>query len=82
MARSLNMARPIGFVALIALLATGCAYEKQDGYSNIDDYYGGYSYRADYRSGYYPDEDRKALPRIRPAARHAMMLVGSSAGAA
>ena len=65
MARSLSIARPIGFSALIALLATGCAYEEQDGYYSVDEYYGGDSYRADYRSGYRPDEDKEAPPTIR-----------------
>jgi hypothetical protein len=71
MARSLSIARPIGFSALIALLATGCAYETQEGYYSIEEYYGGDAYRADYRSGYRPDEDREASPRIRPAGRGA-----------
>jgi hypothetical protein len=69
MARSLSIARLIGFSALIALLATGCAYERPEGYYGIDEYYGGHTYRADYGSGYRPDEDRKASPMIRPPGR-------------
>jgi hypothetical protein len=63
MERSLSIARPVAFSALIALV-TGCAYEKQEGFYSDNKYYEGYAYRADYQAGYRPDTDTKAPPEV------------------
>jgi hypothetical protein len=62
MVRSLCTARRLGLSTLIALLTAGCAYQNQEGYYSDDEYYEGYTYRADYQAGYQPEEDRKAPP--------------------